>query len=86
MCSINCIYSPVNKGFIDEISYLRSHNRFKSTCKKLIKYYTDFQDVDEDLRTIMYQGGRWFNGSYAGIMHRGIDNPPTTIDFVASNK
>ena len=56
---------------------------FYMSTSKVFSNYTDFHDVDEDLRTIMYQGGRWFNGSYAGIMHRGIDNSPTTSDIVA---
>ena len=87
MCSFYCIYSPVNKGFVDEISYLRSHNRFESTCKKIFLNYTDYHDVDEELRTITRQGGRWSENpeSYAGIMFRyPLDTPSTASGSVAS--
>ena len=66
----NCNYHPVNKGFIDEISYLRSHNRFKSTSQKLIKYYTDHHDVDEELRTFTRQGGYWYYENLVGVVDR----------------
>ena len=83
----NCNYHPVNKGFIDEISYLRSHNRFKSKTKKLIKYYTDYHDVDEELRTGVRQGGEWNNGNTDGIARRDMFVDPTaTEDIVASLK
>ena len=85
MCSINCIYSPVNKGFIGEISYLRSHNTFKSTSQKLIKYYTDHHDVDEDHATIPSLGEHWRGNMYAGLHCRHIDWYPSTTANVASS-
>ena len=43
------------------------------------KYYTDWHDVDEDLRTIAIQGGAWTDISYAGITHRDPWNSPSAI-------
>ena len=78
MCSRNCIYSPVNKGFIGEISYLRSHNRFKSTCENNFNY-TDMHDVDEDEMAIVPQGGHCTYGNQAGITFRHMSDDPTMV-------
>jgi len=40
-------------------------------------YYTDWFDVDEDLRTISVQGGEWPMGKQVGIIYRDIYNTPT---------
>ena len=90
MCSINCIYSPVNKGFIDEISYLRSHNRFESTCKNNFNY-TDIHNVDEDLRAISLHGGDcglWWGDTMSGVFLcvMGEYSPAHGLDNVASLK
>ena len=54
-------------------------------CGK-IHSYTDWHDVDEDLRTIPSQGGRWTAGSSAGTACRTMnDSPTTTLDTVASS-
>ena len=83
MCSRNCIYSPVNKGFIGEISYLRSHNRFESTYENNFNY-TDDHDVDEETRTIASQGGHWNTNTRAGIAFRYVfDGPLFFITDVA---
>ena len=42
---------------------------------KLIKYYTDFHDVDEDIDTIPSQGGNWDWTNGAGAYLRQPDNP-----------
>ena len=48
-------------------------------------YYTDEHDVDEDLKTIMAQGGYWPDGSWAGIMLRDLSTHPTSsLNRVAS--
>ena len=48
-------------------------------------YYTDFQDVDEDSKTIVRYGGDWINGTQAGITFRHMDHTPAdTSDYVAS--
>ena len=43
------------------------------------KYYTDWHNVDEDLRTIARCGGRWYEGSNAGITLRSVSDVPTTV-------
>ena len=85
MCSINCIYSPVNKGFIDEISYLRSHNRFESTSQKLIKYYTDHHDVDESIATTSIHGVHWIYDTTAGIACRYMVHTPTVAGAIVAS-
>jgi len=51
---------------------------------RLIKYYTDAHDVDENTMTISFQGGYWTDGSKVGITHRHAgDAPTTTFEFVA---
>lgn len=58
-----------------------------SDISKLIIYYTDWYDVDEDMRTISLQGGMWTEGTgtMTGVTRRGIDvNATTTFEYVAS--
>ena len=43
----------------------------------MIKYYTDYHDVDEDMATIPEHGGDW---SMVGIMQRYLYNNPSTLD------
>ena len=52
---------------------------------KLIEYYTDSHNVDEDLRTLASQGGMWgYYGSEAGITFRFVfDDPDTGTNTVA---
>ena len=85
MCSRNCIYSPVNKGFIGEISYLRSHNRFESTSQKLIKYYTDHHDVDESIATTSIHGVHWIYDTTAGIACRYMVHTPTVAGAIVAS-
>jgi len=43
-------------------------------------YYTDSHDVDDDIRTIMDQGGEsglYWGGTTIGVFMRVMDNPPT---------
>ena len=48
-------------------------------------YYTDQHNVDEDLKTITSQGGRWGYEDMAGIARRTINDTPTTaFEFAAS--
>jgi hypothetical protein len=50
----------------------------------LIKYYTDWHDVDEDVKAITHHGRYWGGESYAGITQRGVrDNPTDSQDSVA---
>ena len=56
-----------------------------SDISKLIIYYTDWYDVDEDMATISLQSGSWVEETMAGITRRGIDiNSTTTFEYVAS--
>ena len=50
------------------------------------KYYTDFHNVDEDLRAIVAHGGVWNNQTSVGIALRNVIDTSTTIgDSVASS-
>lgn len=52
---------------------------------KLIKYYTDYHDVDEDRTTICDQGGYW-NLNPAGVTCRILNDLFTDVfDTVASS-
>lgn len=65
-----------------------SGDRIASRCRhlKLIKYYTDTHNVDEDSITVSYHGGRWQNGRPVGIALRELlDNPTLISDVVASS-
>lgn len=51
---------------------------------KTIKYYADYHDVDEELRTIASQGENWSANVIAGIMMRFVfDSPTNVFDTVA---
>ena len=53
----------------------------------LEKYYTDWQDVDEDIATIPGQGGYWSHGLFVGVTQRHLFDFPTNVhDIVASKK
>ena len=57
----------------------------RSTLERLIKYYTDHHDVDEDSMTIVAHGGYWGNATAVGIMYRDMEDTPTNSwDSVAS--
>ena len=48
-------------------------------------YYTDEHDVDENMVTIMNQGGQWPHENSAGITIRTMNDIPTSSpDYVAS--
>ena len=48
--------------------------------------YTDDHDVDEDLRTILLQGGMWYQNDNAGGTCRYMGDTPTTAwDTAASS-
>ena len=64
-----------------------SGNDAASRCRhpKLIKYYTDLHDVDENESTISAHGGHWNYTSGVGIVNRHVlDSPSYTHDDVAS--
>ena len=46
-----------------------------STSKDIINY-TDYHDVDEDIRTIMLHGAAWSYHSTAGIVFRYLNDTP----------
>lgn len=64
------------------------HRRVVLLCAGILeRYYTDSHNVDEDLRTITYQGGRWLAVSTGGITMREMyDSPTSSGDYVASKK
>ena len=53
---------------------------------KLIKYYTDNHDVDEDLKTIGVVGGSWSHVSGVGIADRNMIDPPTNAHIAVASK
>ena len=67
-----------------------STNAASSNISKLIIYYTDAHDVDEDKRTMTNYGGFWPRGNDVGMMHRDLyqspDYDPGTVGDVASKK
>ena len=42
-------------------------------------------DVDEDLKTVADQGGRWLAGNTGGVALRYISSAPIALDHVASS-
>lgn len=46
---------------------------YMPTSKDII-YYTDEHNVDEDMMTIIDQGGSWFYGIEAGVMERHLND------------
>ena len=58
-----------------------------SDISKLIIYYTDFHNVDEDVLTAYYLGGSWDLEDSVGISYRNTDSTPSnSLDSVASVK
>ena len=53
----------------------------------MIYSYTDWHDVDEDLRTGVRQGGEWNQGIEVGIAYLVMYETPTALgEIVASMK
>ena len=48
-----------------------------SDISKLIKYYSDNHEVDEDMMTVSEQGGRWNYGDHVGITRRDVASAPS---------
>ena len=48
---------------------------------KLIIYYTDWNDVDEDLTAMSAHGGGWYEGDQAGAALRNLYNTPTVSGY-----
>ena len=63
------------------------HRRVVLLCAGILgRYYTDHHDVDEDLRIIPSQGGRWNNESSAGITERSMNAPTAYVGDVVASK
>ena len=52
----------------------------------MIKYYTDFHDVDEDIRTICTYDGSWIYENNEGIMYRYMTDTPILASGVVAYK
>ena len=77
----------ITDRFVTAISAISTTHAVASRCRhpKLIKYYTDYHDVDEDSRTILIQGGYWTYET--GIARRDMTyNPDGHTYIVASLK
>ena len=61
------------RNLCDSSSNVHSHVAYERRHWKLIKYYTDRHDVDEDETSISLLGGNWAE-STTGIMCRGMNN------------
>ena len=49
-----------------------------------LKYYTDYHDVNEDVRTITSYGGHYNAENTVGVMDRNPSSNPTEVhEFVA---
>ena len=83
-------YEGAELGIASREMYLNhTHivNSVAPMCRhpKLIKYYTDWQDVDEDSRTIINHGGHDTYGITAGAACRHMyDIHTNTYSYVAS--
>jgi len=53
---------------------------------KLIKYYTDNHDVDENVRSVTEQSGYWGYGTDVGIAFRYMCNDPLSADNTVASK
>ena len=49
-------------------------------------YYTDGHNVDEDIRTIIDQGGRYDHDTWAGITSRYIYDDPSYSTFSVASR
>ena len=70
----------------DDPSTYASNTVASSDISKLIKYYTDSHDVDEDVKTITAQSGWMSSIDWAGITCRNMqDSSSKTATTVAYN-
>ena len=57
----------------------------RSTLERLIKYYTDHHDVDEDLKTITILG-QSCSAKLLGIMTRNLSDAPASAWAIVAYK
>lgn len=66
-----------------------SYNHVASTCRhpKLVIYYTDEHNVDEDLQAIPMQGAEWAAGRFAGMFKQNLylNNTHTSVAVASSD-
>ena len=65
--------------------YTCTFDSVASSNMKKTHSYTDWNDVDEDLRTISLHGGFWSHDSFGGFCDRSLDNSGLTNSTVASS-
>ena len=59
---------------------------FYMSTSKVFLNYTDWHDVDEEMRTVPYYGDHWEYGNSAGIFDRYMNSAPAVSGhFVASS-
>jgi len=75
----------VCRNLKDSSSYTASDVASRCRHPKLIKYYTDMHDVDEDVRTGVRQGGSWGWENMAGITERSLNAPTFYVDTVVAS-
>ena len=73
-------YVNIHRCFIMSMMYARN------LVDLQLKYYTDWHEVDEDLTTILIQGGGWFDNIIGGITQRNMWWFSSQLaDYVASS-
>ena len=55
------------------------------STSKVFLNYTDWHDVDEEMRTISIQGGFWTEGEWVGITYRNVIDSSTTSGFYVAS-
>ena len=53
---------------------------------RLIIYYTDWHDVDEDLMNMARQGGFWGHNVLAGFCDRSMSSLMDTLDIIVVSR
>ena len=64
--------------------FITRHPTSSVDISKLIKYYTDEHNVNEDITAITSYGGLWDWASGAGIIMRFMTGTPSSASNVAS--
>ena len=52
---------------------------------KVFLNYTDWHDVDEEMRTIVRLGGWWTSGEPAGVFDGDMYNTPTASENIVAS-
>ena len=74
----------ISRGYY---STIHSHGWIVLFCAVILgRYYTDWNDVDEDMVTASILGGWWAFWDLEGVMHRHMADPRDTTDVTVASK